>query len=68
MEDAVQDLEEDDRDPFAMRTLVVAYEKLGKPQESRRVAEALANLNRTTVEQALVVPDFRRQQTAVKTP
>jgi tetratricopeptide (TPR) repeat protein len=67
-EDAVQDLEEDDRDPFAMRTLVVAYQKLGKPEESRRVAEALANLNRTTVEQALVVPDFRRQQTAVTTP
>jgi tetratricopeptide (TPR) repeat protein len=65
---AIQDLEEDDRDPFAMQTLVRAYQKLGKSDESRKAAEALANLNRPTLEQALVVPDFRRQQPAVTTP
>jgi tetratricopeptide (TPR) repeat protein len=63
-ESAIQDLEEDDRDPFAMRTLVLAYQKLGKSDKSKDTAEALANLNRPTVEQALVVPDFRRQQAA----
>jgi tetratricopeptide (TPR) repeat protein len=64
-EDAVQDLEEDARDPFAMRTLVLAYQKLGKADEAKQAAEALANLNRPTLEQALVVPDFRRQKAAV---
>jgi len=59
---AVQDLEEDDRDPFALRTLVLAYQKLGKPEESNRAAEALSNLNRPTLEQALIVPAFRLQR------
>lgn len=67
-EDAVQDLEEDARDPFAMRTLIQAYQKLGKSDEAKQAAEALANLNRPTLEQALVVPDFRRQQAAVTAP
>jgi len=58
---AIHDLEEDDRDPFAMRTLVRAYQKLVKSDESRKAAEAFANLNRPTLEQALVVSDFRRQ-------
>jgi len=59
---AVQDLEEDDRDPFALRTLVLAYQKLGKPEESNRAAEMLSNLNRPTLEQALIVPAFRLQR------
>jgi tetratricopeptide (TPR) repeat protein len=59
---AAQDLEEDDRDPFALRTLVLAYHKLGKPEESNRAAEMLSNLNRPTLEQALVVPAFRLQR------
>jgi len=63
-EDAVQDLEEDARDPFTMRTLVTAYQKLGKPDEAKLAAEALAKLNRPSLEQAVVVPDFRRQQAA----
>jgi tetratricopeptide (TPR) repeat protein len=63
-ENAVQDLEEDGRDPFAMRTLVLAYQRLGKSDESKQAAEALAHLNRPTIEQALVVPEFRRQQAA----
>ena len=61
-DNAVQDLEEDDRDPFALRTLVLAYQKLGKPEESNRVAEMLSNLNRPTLEQALIVPAFRLQR------
>jgi tetratricopeptide (TPR) repeat protein len=61
-DNAVQDLEEDDRDPFALRTLVLAYQKLGKMEESNRVAEVLSNLNRPTLEQALIVPAFRLQR------
>lgn len=60
-DNAVQDLEEDDRDPFALRTLVLTYQKLGKPEQSNRAAEMLSNLNRPTLEQALVVPAFRLQ-------
>jgi tetratricopeptide (TPR) repeat protein len=67
-ESAIQDLEEDARDPFALRTLVLAYQKLGKSEESRKAAEALASLNRPTIEQALVAPDFRRRQGAITTP
>jgi tetratricopeptide (TPR) repeat protein len=59
---AVQDLEEDDRDPFALRTLVVAYQKLGKHAESNQAAETLLQLNRPTLEQALIVPAFRLQR------
>jgi len=67
-ENAIQDLEEDDRDPFAMRTLVLAYQKVGKSDESKKTAEALANLNRPTIEQALVVPEFRHQAAGVTAP
>ena len=61
-DNAVQDLEEDDRDPFALRTLVVAYQKLGKHAESNQAAETLLQLNRPTLEQALIVPAFRLQR------
>ncbi len=61
-DNAAQDLEEDDRDPFALRTLVLAYQKLGKQAESNRAAETLLNLNRPTLEQALIVPAFRVQR------
>lgn len=61
-DNATQDLEEDDRDPFALRTLVLAYQKLGKQAESKRAAETLLNLNRPTLEQALIVPAFRLQR------
>ena len=61
-DNAVQDLEEDNRDPFALRTLVVAYQKLGKHAESNQAAETLLNLNRPTLEQALIVPAFRLQR------
>jgi len=64
-DDAAQDLEEDDRDPFALRSLLLAYQKLGKPAESKHAAEALANLNRPTLEQALIVPAFRLQRQTV---
>ena len=63
-DNAVQDLEEDDRDPFALRTLVLAYQKLGKLEQSTRAAEMLSNLNRPTLEQALVVPAFRLRRQA----
>ncbi|MBZ5614721.1 MAG: hypothetical protein LAO23_11990 [Acidobacteriia bacterium] len=61
-DNAAQDLEEDDRDPFALRTLVRAYQKLGKQAESNRAAETLLSLNRPTLEQALIVPAFRLQR------
>jgi len=50
------------RDPFALRTLVVAYQKLGKHAESNQAAETLLQLNRPTLEQALIVPAFRLQR------
>ncbi len=61
-DNAVQDLDEDDRDPFALRTLVLAYQKLGKHTESNQAAETLLQLNRPTLEQALIVPAFRLQR------
>jgi tetratricopeptide (TPR) repeat protein len=64
-DDAVQDLEEDNRDPFALRTLLLAYQKLGKPADLKHAAEALSNLNRPTLEQALIVPAFRLQRQTV---
>ncbi|HWZ43440.1 MAG TPA: tetratricopeptide repeat protein [Candidatus Saccharimonadales bacterium] len=60
--EAISHLEEDSTDPFSMELLVTAYRKAGLTAKSERMARQLAELNAPSVEQAIVVPDFRAKQ------
>lgn len=65
---AVTYLEDDSTNPISMRELVEAYEKSGQTQNSARMSAALASLNVPVIEQALVVPDFRKQRADARGP
>jgi tetratricopeptide (TPR) repeat protein len=57
--DAISHLEEDDDDPLSLQLLWRAYSSRGEAALAGAVATRLAGLNVPTVEQALVVPQFR---------
>lgn len=57
--EAIPHLEEDANDPFSMELLVKAYQRAGLSAKAERTARKLAALNAPTVEQALIVPEFR---------
>jgi tetratricopeptide (TPR) repeat protein len=57
--DAIPHLREDSTDPLSMRLLWRAYNSTGAAAGAQAVAAKLAALNVPTVEQALVVPQFR---------
>jgi predicted Zn-dependent protease len=57
--EAISHLQEDSADPLSMRLLWRAYQSTGAASDARTVAAKLATLNVPTVEQALVVPQFR---------
>jgi tetratricopeptide (TPR) repeat protein len=57
--EAISHLEEDVTDPLSMRLLWRAYNGSGAGQSAQAIAAKLAALNLPTVEQALVVPQFR---------
>jgi tetratricopeptide (TPR) repeat protein len=63
--DAVNQLEEDDANAISMRSLITAYEKNGQEGNARRLAAKLAALNVPQIEQAVVVPEFRKQRAAL---
>ena len=60
--EAIPHLEEDANDPFSMELLMTAYQKAGLPAKSERMARELVGLNTPSVEQALVVPEFRAKK------
>jgi tetratricopeptide (TPR) repeat protein len=57
--EAIPHLQEGATDPEAMRLLWQAYTRTGAASEAQAIASKLAALNLPTVEQALVVPQFR---------
>ena len=57
---AISHLEEDANNPFSLKLLAVAYQKIGYTAGAKRTTETLENLNDPTLEQALVVPAFRK--------
>jgi tetratricopeptide (TPR) repeat protein len=57
--EAIPHLEEGTGDPESMRLLWRAYNSTGATSEAQATASKLAALNLPTVEQALVVPQFR---------
>jgi tetratricopeptide (TPR) repeat protein len=60
--EAIPHLEEDANDPFSMELLVTAYQMAGLPAKSQRTARDLLAMNAPSVEQALVVPEFRAKK------
>ena len=58
---AVYHLEQDPRNPFSMLLLVRAYEQLGAKEDAERMRQALAGFNEPNIDQALVVPQFRKE-------
>jgi tetratricopeptide (TPR) repeat protein len=58
--EAMSHLEEDINNPLSLKLLAMAYQKVGYGSEAKRVSKTLANLNDATLEQALVVPTFRK--------
>lgn len=59
-EEAIAQLEEDVQSPLSLRQLVVAYEKTGNKEQARETTQKLAAFYEPTIEQALVVPEFRK--------
>jgi tetratricopeptide (TPR) repeat protein len=57
--EAIPHLEEGTTDPESMRLLWQAYNSTGASSQAQAIASKLAALNLPTVEQALVVPQFR---------
>lgn len=62
-EDAISNLKEDERNPFSMQGLTVAYEKSGDNERAARMAARLAAFNEPLIEQAVVVLPFRETHT-----
>jgi hypothetical protein len=60
--EAIPHLEEDAGNPYSMELLVTAYQKAGLSAKADRTAKELAALNAPSVEQALVVPEFRARR------
>jgi tetratricopeptide (TPR) repeat protein len=59
-EQAIPHLEEDYRNPYSLQNLAIAYEMTGAKEEAKRTAQDLMSFNEPILEQALVVPAFRR--------
>jgi tetratricopeptide (TPR) repeat protein len=57
---AISHLEEDTNNPFSLKLLAAAYQKIGYSAGAKRTNETLTNLNDPTLEQALIVPAFRK--------
>jgi tetratricopeptide (TPR) repeat protein len=59
-DEAISHLEEDNSNPFSLKLLAAAYQKIGYSAGAKRTNDTLTNLNDPTLEQALVVPAFRK--------
>ncbi len=58
-DDAISNLEDDERNPFSMQALAAAYEKVGDKEKAARETNRLATFNEPLIEQAIVVLPFR---------
>jgi hypothetical protein len=64
--DAIGHLSENDADPLSLLHLMQAYQLSGSSAEAQSVAARLAALNLATIDQAVIVPEFRKAQLAGK--
>jgi Flp pilus assembly protein TadD len=63
--EAVNHFEADESNAISMRSLITAYDKNGQQGNARRLGAKLASLNVPLIEQAVVVPEFRKQRAAL---
>src|SRR5579859_1643384 len=63
--EAVNHFEADESNAISMRSLITAYDKNGQQGNARRLGAKLASLNVPLIEQAVVVPEFRKQRAAM---
>ncbi|HEY6969136.1 MAG TPA: hypothetical protein VJA94_08030, partial [Candidatus Angelobacter sp.] len=63
-EEALPHLENDDRNPLSVKLLVSVYRKQGASELADQTAKILASWNEPTLEQALVVTEFRTREAA----
>jgi tetratricopeptide (TPR) repeat protein len=61
--EAVDHLKEEDRNPFSLERLIDAYKKTGDKKQADAVADELAGFNEPVIDQAVVVPQFRKAHT-----
>jgi tetratricopeptide (TPR) repeat protein len=66
--EAVAHLEEDFTNPISMKVLVSAYEKSGAGEQAKALQKKLGEWRIPTIEEALVVPGPRRQESAATSP
>lgn len=64
--EAIPHLEEDDKNPFSIQRLIVAYQKAGENDKATQMSQKLAHLYEPTIEQAVVVPEFQKNLVAMK--
>ncbi len=60
--DAIAQLEEDFANPLSMKLLLTAYEKNGAAEQAGALRKKLNDWKIPSIEEALVVPEFRSQQ------
>jgi tetratricopeptide (TPR) repeat protein len=65
-EEAVSQLEEDSQNPFSLQQLTIAYGKMGNKEDAGRTAQKLAGFYEPTMEQAVIVPEFRKSMMAME--
>ncbi|HYX53901.1 MAG TPA: hypothetical protein VE783_10660 [Candidatus Limnocylindrales bacterium] len=65
-EEAIAQLEEDDKNAFSMQRLIVAYDKTGQKDKAARMKQRLAKYYEPSIEQAVVVPLFNKTTLAMK--
>ncbi len=63
-EEALPHLEEDDHNPVSVKLMVTVQQNMGDKQLAEQTAKRLASWNEPTLEQALVVPEFRAKEAA----
>ena len=63
-EEALSYLEQDDHNPISVKLMFTANQKMGHKDEAAELSKILANWNEPTLEQSLVVPEFRPKETA----
>ncbi len=61
-QEALSHLEEDSHNPLSMKLMVEAYRKTAQLERAAELSSELASLNEPSLEQALVVPEFRERQ------
>jgi tetratricopeptide (TPR) repeat protein len=65
-DEAISHLQEDDKNPFSIQRLIVAYQKTGATDKAALMTARLSKYYEPTIEQAVVVPAFNKSLVAMK--